>query len=500
MRTVSGILSALKQGVVDRLWTHRSTVRDGAVVHRAVHRAGRPTEFRRHLMTGLLTFTGLVGAATFAMSVMATPTPPGDSATLSRGTGGSDLLLARPMGAPGTEALNNTWDSASLGMDSASNSDLLVDPYQVEIEISAGDTLMSVLTQAGIERGTAHALITSLATVFDPRGLRPQQRLELSVVPERPTEPASVTEMRFHPDNLRDVVVSLTDAGDYVAEEDKRVLSDHLVRSEGTIDSSLYVAARNAGVPMPVLGSLINIFSFDVDFQREIQQGDGFALMFEEKRTEAGLTVDFGDILVAEMTVGGEKKRFFRFTDDDGFEDYYDAKGQSVRRALLRTPVEGARISSGFGKRTHPILGYTKVHKGLDFAAPTGTPIFAAGDGVVEVAGRNGSFGNYIRIRHNGTYKTAYAHLSRIDSRVKPGTKVRQRQIIGYVGTTGRSTGPHLHYEVHVNGKQTNPLGVKLPTGKTLKGGELARFERQRAEIETQYAAIEPSTQVAQAD
>ncbi|MBO6838055.1 MAG: M23 family metallopeptidase, partial [Alphaproteobacteria bacterium] len=187
-----------------------------------------------------------------------------------------------------------------------------------------------------------------------------------------------------------------------------------------------------------------------------------------------------------------------QFQDDDGRIDYYDAKGQSVRRALLRTPVEGARISSGFGKRKHPILGYTKMHKGLDFAAPSGTPIYAAGDGVVEAAGWNGGYGRYIRIRHNGTYSTAYAHLSRIDSRIKPGARVDQRQIIGYVGTSGRSTGPHLHYEVHVNGRQTNPLGVKLPTGKTLAGAELARFERVRAEIEQQYAAIEPRTQVAQ--
>ncbi|WP_421880264.1 peptidoglycan DD-metalloendopeptidase family protein [Pacificispira sp.] len=449
-------------------------------------------------MAGGLSLAGLIGAASFAVTVMATPTPSDDSSETVMGAATPSAALLPMTETPRPDSpLAANWDRASLGVDSEAQSELLNRPYSIEIEIAPGDTLMSVLQDAGIDRPVAYRAIEALSEVFDPRGLRPKQTMEVDIMPPLPNGVSRLAELRFHPDGLRDVIVSPEGEG-FTATESVRSLTDHVVRTDGQIDSSLYVAARDAGVPVRVLGSLINIFSFDVDFQREVQPGDRFSLMFSEKRTDDGETVDFGSILVAEMTVGGTLKRFYQFQDDDGRIDYYDAKGQSVRRALLRTPVEGARISSGFGKRKHPILGYTKMHKGLDFAAPSGTPIYAAGDGVVEAAGWNGGYGRYIRIRHNGTYSTAYAHLSRIDSRVKPGARVDQRQIIGYVGTSGRSTGPHLHYEVHVNGRQTNPLGVKLPTGKTLAGAELARFERVRAEIEQQYAAIEPRTQVAQ--
>jgi murein DD-endopeptidase MepM/ murein hydrolase activator NlpD len=461
-------------------------------------------------MAGAIALTGLVGAATFAVSVMATPTPDGALPSQSR-TAQQQALAPASETAAGLSAglltgdgvraaalLDRHWDRAALGADSLAHGALLSAPYARIMEIAPGDTLMSVLLDAGLGRPAAFEVIQTLSEVFDPRMLRPGQELEVAIAPAIPTAAASVAELRFRPDPLREFVVEPTEDG-YAAREVEAALTEHNVRSEGRIESSLYVAARDAGVPLPVLGELINVFSFDIDFQREVQPGDRFSLMFSEKRTEAGDAVDYGDILLAEMSVAGTVKRFYRFTDDEGRTDYYDSRGQSVRKALLRTPVEGARISSGFGKRKHPILGYTKMHKGLDFAAPTGTPIYAAGDGIVEAAGRNGGYGNYIRIRHNDTYSTAYAHLHRIDSRVKRGARVQQRQIIGYVGSTGRSTGPHLHYEVLINGEQTNPLSVRLPTGKTLKGPELARFERERADIETQFAGIEPRTQVADA-
>ncbi len=489
---VQGLRGAISHGIY-RFRTRGQTAYTGPVFHRA----GRPVSLRQRLMGGFLTVSALVAAAGFGVTVMATPTP------YARTAGGGKPGLIETLSPTENPTVisslsSEQWSHSALGVDSGAHDSLLQDPYRLKIEIAAGDTLMSVLLKAGLDQPTAYSLVESLSTAFDPRHLRPKQSMEVTLLPTLEGIASNVVELQFHPDNLRSITVRKTESG-YVAAEDVRDLSDHIVRTDGIIDSSLYVAARDAGVPLQVLGSLINIFSYDVDFQREIQQGDQFSLMFNERRTDEGEPVDFGDIVLAEMTVGGIVKRFYRFEDDTGRTDYYDAKGQSVRRALLRTPIEGARISSGFGKRKHPILGYNKMHKGLDFAAPTGTPIFAAGDGVVEVAGWNGGYGRYVRIRHNGTYKTAYAHLSRIDSRLKPGARVDQRQIIGYVGTSGQSTGPHLHYEVHLNGSQTNPLGVKLPTGKTLKGGELARFERIRAEAESQYAAIEPRTQVAQA-
>ena len=185
---------------------------------------------------------------------------------------------------------------------------------------------------------------------------------------------------------------------------------------------------------------MIQIFSFDVDFQRDIRRGDTFGLLFDEYSDDSGRVVKSGDILLAEMVLSGKPMRLYRYKTHDGRVDYYDAKGKSVRKALLRTPIDGARISSGFGKRRHPILGYTRMHKGLDFAARRGTPIYAAGDGVIEYAGRNGGYGKYVRIRHNGTYKTAYAHMHRYGRGIRKGHRVRQGQVIGYVGSTGRST------------------------------------------------------------
>lgn len=369
------------------------------------------------------------------------------------------------------------------------------------LTVNRGDTLMQLLQHEGIDRKDAYNAIEAMKEVFDPRYLRAGQELNLVIVPpeDESTQPRFIS-LSMAETPVRDIAVIADDDGGFKAEIIDRPTEQILERTEGTIDSSLYEAAIQASVPVRVLADLINVFSFDVDFQREIQKDDGFALMYESIVDEQGAVVDHGAVLIGEMTLSGKTRRYYRFKGQDGLVDYFNEKGQSVRKALLRTPVEGARISSGFGKRKHPVLGYTKMHKGLDFAAPTGTPIFAAGNGTVEAAGWNGGYGNYIRIRHNGTFKTAYAHLSRIDKRIKKGARVTQRQIIGYVGTTGRSTGPHLHYEVHKNGKQTNPLGVKLPTGRTLKGEELAEFQKYRATLESQYAEIATGTRVAKAD
>lgn len=489
MRIVARI-SGMARGLADRFGgdrTLQSEVR--------IHQAGRPRR-GSPLMTGVIALSGLLGAATFALTVAATPTPPGMDGGPEPTRTIADLALLPGTDPNASALLSGQWDRAALGSDSAAHASLLSEPYNVTVEIESGDTLMSVLLSQGSDRREAHAAIQALSDVFDPRDLRPGQTLDMAILPARASDAAIIEYLRFRPDPLRDILVELSEDG-FVAREETRSLSDHQVRAEGTISSSLYVAARDAGVPIPVLGDLINVFSFDVDFQREVQPGDRFAVMFTERLTSDGNVADFGDIQMAEMTVGGAIKRFYRFENDEGRVDYFDERGQSVRRALLRTPVEGARISSGFGQRRHPISGYTRMHRGTDFAAPSGTPIYAAGDGVVEAAGWNGGYGRYIRIRHNGRYSTAYAHLSRIDSRVSAGARVSQRQIIGYVGSSGRSTGPHLHYEVLVDGDQVNPLSIDLPTGETLEGAQLARFQRIRSEIDQEYASLEPRTQVA---
>jgi murein DD-endopeptidase MepM/ murein hydrolase activator NlpD len=246
---------------------------------------------------------------------------------------------------------------------------------------------------------------------------------------------------------------------------------------QGVIDDSLFLSAYREGLPNSVIVNMIRIFSFDVDFQREIRKGDRFEIFYERKMSEDGRRVEEGNILFARLTLRGKPISLYRYKPAKAlFADYFHDTGQSAKKALMRTPIEGARLSSYYGKRKHPVLGYTRMHKGLDFGAPTGTPIMAAGDGIVERASRYGAYGNYVRIRHNGTYKTAYAHLSKYGRGIKAGRRVKQGQVIGYVGATGRVTARHLHYEVLVNGKQVNPLRLKIPTGITLKGTDKKKF------------------------
>ena len=228
-----------------------------------------------------------------------------------------------------------------------------------------------------------------------------------------------------------------------------------------------------------VFNTFVQVLGFSVDFQREVRKGDEFEVLFESsKDIISGKTVTGSRLHYISMTLSGDKIEFFHHDHQDGGSGWYDEGGNSAARTLMRTPVNGARLSSGYGQRKHPVLGYSKMHRGIDFAASIGTPIMAAGSGVIEYAGRNGSYGNYVRIRHNSTYKTAYAHLSKVKTGISPGTRVSQGEIIGYVGNTGRSTGPHLHYEILVNNRQVNPLTVRLPAGKSMPEEERLYFDR----------------------
>ena len=252
----------------------------------------------------------------------------------------------------------------------------------------------------------------------------------------------------------------------------------------GIIRSSLYQSAVNSGIPENTLFEMVRLLGFSVDFQREIRTGDSFEVIFTNKIDLLKNTViDTKPITFLSITLSGKKLNFFQYKDEFGFSKYYDEKGKSSKRTLMKTPINGARLSSRYGTRKHPVLGYTKMHRGLDFAAPKGTPIFAAGDGVVEKAGWNGSYGRYVRIRHVGAYKTAYAHLSRIHKRIKIGQRVSQGNIIGYLGSSGRSTGPHLHYEVILNNQQINPMNIKLPSGKNIAQKDLKNYKNEIKKI-----------------
>ena len=359
-------------------------------------------------------------------------------------------------------------------------------PVEKAMAVRKGDTVMKVLIRGGLGRADAHATVAALRKVYNPRDLLPGTELALSFIAlsEGPDPALSFRALRFKPSVEKTVSVARTWDNRFEAELSKTPLIRSQGRAMGVITSSLYVDAVRAGVPVPVVVELIRALSFEVDFQREIRPNDGFHIFYDRLLTPDGKLAKSGDLIYGALTLKGKTLPLYRYRMLDGSVDYFNTRGQSVRKALMRTPVDGARLSSRFGRRRHPILGYTKMHRGIDFAAPPGTPIMAAGRGVITAAGRRGTFGNYVRIRHNTTYSTAYAHMKGIAKGIRRGRRVRQGQTIGYVGSTGRSTGPHLHYEIFRNNRQINPLKLKLPSGKKLRGRALRRFLAAKKEID----------------
>ena len=362
--------------------------------------------------------------------------------------------------------------------------------------VDPGDTLIGLLIDAGVDRLTAHKAIKAMEEVYDPRRMRPGHIVKIRFAQPEPDR-QHFTGFDFEPAAGTRVVVAPSEATEtgFRADEEKATLDREVVRFGGPITSSLYQAAVDAGVSDGALGDMIHVLSYDIDFQRDIRRDDVFEIMYERFNTPDGRHVRDGRVLFAALTNGGRRMMAYAFETEDGHWDYFDENGHGVRKPLMRTPVDGARLSSSYGMRKHPILGYSRMHTGVDFAAPRGTPIFAAGDGVVNYAGRKGGYGNYIQIRHNGEFSTAYAHLSRIQ--VKNGARVKQGEVIGRVGSTGMSTGPHLHYEIIRNGKKVNPMGVRFQPAIKLAGAALERFRKDRAAIETLYARLRHPTEIA---
>ena len=370
-------------------------------------------------------------------------------------------------------------------------------PATIEYIVSPGDTLLRVFGKLNIGGEDTQAVIAALrsANNSDDLRIRPEQRMtfELGGTMHR-SDARPLLSASIRLDAERKAEIKRDISGAYSAAITHDVLTPHPVLARGVIDSSLAGAAGDQGVPDAVIAQFANIYSYDVDFQRDIQRNDTFEIYYTEYTNADGdVAQGRSDILYARLAFEGKVKTYYRFTTTDGNSDYYDATGKSARTFLMRTPVDGARISSGYGMRRHPVLGYSKMHKGVDFAAPSGTHVYAAGAGVVERASRFGTYGNYIRIRHANGYSTAYAHLSAFGRGIKPGTRVTQGQLIGYVGSTGRSTGPHLHYEVMLASDQINPMSVKVPTGIKLAGKDLESFKAQIARIDLAMKAAKPA-------
>lgn len=382
--------------------------------------------------------------------------------------------------------------SLAVGLRSGSGRGRLESPKRPElvealVEVQRGDTLMALLKRAGADTREAHQAIQALSSEYDPRHLRPGQEIQLALRGDD-AGALAVEWLRLVPDPEVEVHVQ-REAEGYAALTVERPLESQDRFAQGEITSSLFAAGSAAQVPHAVIVEAIRAMSFDVDFQRDIQPGTTYEFLYESLADESGEIVKAGALHYVALGLGERERAFYRFETEDGLVDFYDANGLSARRGLLRTPIDGARVSSNYGMRRHPIKGYNRMHKGIDFAAPSGTPIYAAGDGVVEIAGRNGGYGNYVRIRHGNGYQTAYAHLSRFGKGVSSGARVRQGDVIGYVGSTGASTGPHLHYEVLLQNKQVNPSSIKLPTGRQLAGAEMEAFEKWVQEIDRKRAA-----------
>ena len=355
-------------------------------------------------------------------------------------------------------------------------------------ELKRNDTLIDLVTRLGAEHVDAYAALGALYEneLIDPRRLRPGLELTAYVQPASSEEAtARLTALTLREDGTASLIVKRQPDDTWLATalETKLVPAHKRVATE--ITTSIYDAARSEGASDQQVVDFASVFAYDIDFQREIHPGDMFEIVYEAWVDERGTPIKTGNILYASLDGRAATREFYRFTpSDDEITDYFDTKGESATKFLMKTPINGARLSSSFGRRRHPVLGYTRIHKGTDFAAPRGTPIYAAGNGVFERASRWGSFGNYVRIQHANGYETAYAHLSRYGPGVRSGRRVRQGAVIGYVGTTGRSTGPHLHYEVLINGRQVNAMRLDLPTGRKLEGDMLAEFQTRKSEID----------------
>ncbi|WP_291296414.1 M23 family metallopeptidase [Elioraea sp.] len=408
------------------------------------------------------------------------------------------LLCAVPAGPGRAIELHGPFISTEGGQDQADAGE--APPVALEPEVltvQRGDTLLALLLRAGLAGPDAHAAAAAITPHLPARDLRPGHELYLF----RSTDPArSLAAFAIEPSPDRRITVFAREDGGFTASVEEIERVRHLVRAEGAITSSFYEDLDRASVPPSLIMALIRAFSHSLDFQRDIQAGDRFSVMFERWRDPDGGLMDHGDVVLAELHAGGKRHRIWRHVKANGTVEWFDDSGASVRRALLRTPLDAARISSGFGMRRHPILGYSRMHQGVDFAAPTGTPVYAAGDGRIAFAGTRGGYGTTIVVNHTGGTSTLYAHLSSIQRGLRPGSAVRQGQVIGRVGSTGMSTGPHLHFEVRRNDRPLNPsVAQVMPPGR-LAGAELAAFQRARARAERQFAALAPGRELAAAD
>ena len=351
---------------------------------------------------------------------------------------------------------------------------------RVKHKIQSGETFDKVLNNYYVDKKEIIKIKNSLSKSVNLNKLNTKQIIQFTL--DKTTN--KIVNFSYQISNVEKIILERNKENDTFNEKILSIkLNKEIVYTENIILQSLYQAAIDEKIPANTIIDFASIYGFQVDFQRDIRKQDKFQIMYEIFLNEKNEIVETGEILFANLKLSGQDNSLYYFDNNEN-EGHYDKNGKSVKKALMKTPINGARLSSPFGMRKHPIDGFNKMHRGTDFAAPMGTPIMASGDGVIKKAGWCGGGGNCVKIKHNSTYQTVYAHMSKFARGIKPGVRVKQGQTIGYVGSTGKSTGPHLHYEVIVNGKKVNSQKLKLPSGKVLKGKERKLFETNKIKLD----------------
>ncbi len=351
----------------------------------------------------------------------------------------------------------------------------------VMLEMKRGYSLAKLLESTGMRKDDVQMVVDELSNVYNPATLPVGQKIKVNFeIMDTEGKEINFSSMEIKISSLQKILVTKLDNNIFFSHIFESKVEPKLIYIHAIVGATLFSAAMNAGLTQEMFNELIKAYSFDVDFQRDVVRGNEMEVLFEANYDDDGRLISNGDILYTSLKINRGRFSIYRYTTPDGKTDYYTENGTSVQKSLLRTPVNGAHISSGYGSRHHPILGFTNMHKGVDFAAPKGTPVYAAGNGTIVEIRRKGSYGKYINIFHNGGYTTIYAHLNGYASKLQRGSSVTQGQIIGYVGSTGRSTGPHLHYEVIEKGRHVNPLAIKFGSGRQLAEKEKELFSKYR--------------------
>jgi murein DD-endopeptidase MepM/ murein hydrolase activator NlpD len=430
----------------------------------------------------------------------------GVDVTGALGEGGAQLLQAayhpeEGLGlapSPHMTVIQKSAEDAADEEEDEFDDDMFASAESKTVTVGKGDTLASLFNKAGTEPDQANEIIDALAPIFGAKDLKSGQELRFTLVPA-PSDTGQMEPIKvsvFAKDS-HFATVARNRQGEYVASREAigNDVKTPASQTRATLYTSFYHASLEQKIPAETILKLLRVHSYDVDFKQKVKPGDTFEMFFDGASDD-----EVGELLYTSMTIDGHVRKFYRFRTPDDVVDYYDEQGNSAKKFLMRNPVKGGRYTSGFGARNHPLLKYRRMHTGVDWAAPTGTPILAAGDGTVERVGREGGYGNYVRIRHANGFATAYGHMSRYAPGVTPGVSVKQGQIIGFVGSTGLSTGPHCHFEVLVNNSFVNPMTIQVPRGLQLEGRQLAEFQRERKRIEALMQMDPVTSRVAQAN